>query len=168
VNAVVNCTVISNFVATAHLDLLRDTVGPLHLPTEVYDEILAGKLAGYEFYDDIELNIAPFNPDGWLHLTAMTEDELNLLASLPAQLHRGESACLCIARHRSWAMLTDDRAARRQAQTWDIPVSGSIGVLLLAVSDRKLTVDEGNRVLEEMISQAHYRSPTLDLRTLLE
>ena len=53
-NRVVNCTVLSNFAAVGRLDLLCDTIGPLYLPTEVYDEILAGQMAGYTFYDGIE------------------------------------------------------------------------------------------------------------------
>jgi predicted nucleic acid-binding protein len=39
VNRLVNTTVLSNFAAVGRLDLLRDTAGPLYIPTEVYDEI---------------------------------------------------------------------------------------------------------------------------------
>lgn len=89
-NKVINPTVISNFAAVERVDLLRDTAGPLYLPLDVYDEIIAGQLAGYTFYDGIERHIVPFAADGWLHLTAMTEDELELFVALQAHLHRGE------------------------------------------------------------------------------
>jgi hypothetical protein len=92
VNRVVNTTTISNFAAADRLDLLRDTAGPLHLPIQVYDEIIAGQIAGYAFYDGIEQHIAPFAPDGWLRLVAMTEDELSLFASLPLFLHQKPTA----------------------------------------------------------------------------
>lgn len=166
-NRVVNCTVLSNFAAVSHLDLLRDTVGPLYLPGGVYDEILAGQMAGYAFYDDIEKHIRPFVADGWLHLLTMTDEELQLSASLPSRLHQGECACLCIARQRGWGILTDDRAAREQARAWNLLLSGTLGVLLLAIRDARLTVDAGNALLSEMIDRANYRAPTTDLNLLL-
>lgn len=165
-NRLVNTTVLSNFAAVGRLDLLRDTVGPLYLPTEVYDEILSGQLAGYSFYDRFEQQVVPITPGGWLHLVSMTPDEWQLSVSLPAHLHRGEAACLCIARQRGWGFLTDDRAARRQARDWGIPLAGTIGVLLLAIQDGRLTLDEGNALLQQMIAQANYRSPTRDLGLL--
>jgi predicted nucleic acid-binding protein len=158
---------LSNFAAIGRLDLLRDTASPLYLPTDVYDEVTAGQMAGFAFYDDIEKHITPFAPDGWLHLIAPTDAEVQLFASLPARLHRGEVACLCIARQRGWGFLTDDRAARQQAQIWNIPLSGTVGVLLLAIQDGRLSVDEGNALLRAMMDKAHYRSPTTDLRQLL-
>jgi len=167
VNRLVNATVLSNFAAVGRLDLLRDTIGPLYLPTEVYDEILAGQLAGYAFYDGFEQHVAPLAPQGWLHLVSMTDEEWQLLATLPAHLHRGESACLCIARQRGWGLLTDDWAARRQAKRWGVPLSGTVGVLLLAVQDGRLTLEEGNALLRHMIAQCNYRSPTTDLGLLL-
>jgi hypothetical protein len=71
VNRGVNCTVLSNFAAVGRLDLLRDTIGPLCLPTEAYDEILAEQMAGYTFYDGIEQHIHPFTLDGWLRLVTI-------------------------------------------------------------------------------------------------
>ncbi|PKO22404.1 MAG: hypothetical protein CVU38_09625 [Chloroflexi bacterium HGW-Chloroflexi-1] len=166
-NKVIHLTVISNFATVGRLDLVRDTVSPLYLPTDVYDEIIVGQLAGYAFYDDIERHIAPFAPDGWLHLVAMTEDEIQLFAELPAHLHRGERACLSIARQRRWGFLSDDRAARQKALAWDIPLSGTLGVLLLAIQDGRLTIGAGNTLLREMIVSGNYRSPTHDLALLL-
>lgn len=166
-NRLVNTTVLSNFAATQALDLLRDTAGPLYLPNEVYDEIAAGQMAGYAFYDGIERMIVPLDRRGWLHLIAMTDEELALATTLPGYLHRGEVACLCIARQRGWGFLTDDRAARRQAQQWKIPISGTLGVLVLTVQDARLTVHEANALLMAMIVKAHYRSPVSDIGDLL-
>jgi predicted nucleic acid-binding protein len=103
---VVNSTVLSNFAAAKRLDILRDTTGTLNLPAEVYDEILAGRLAGYAFYDNFEQHVTPWHPNGWLHLVSLTDDELHLISELPEQLHRGEAACLCMARQRGWGFLS--------------------------------------------------------------
>ena len=74
---------------------------------------------------------------------------------------------MCIARQRGWGFLTDDRAARQQASAWGIAVSGTLGVLLLAVEGGRLTVAQGNAVLKRMIELARYRSPVTDLGLLL-
>jgi predicted nucleic acid-binding protein len=166
-NRVVNTTVLSNFAAAGRLDLLRDTASPLHLPIQVYDEIVAGQIAGYAFYDGIEQHIVPFAPDGWLRLVAMTDDELSLFASLPLFLHQADRACLSIARQRRWGLLSDDRVVRQQAKAWNVPLSGTLGVLLLAIQDGRLTVEAGNALLHEMVERANYRTPTLDLAILL-
>ncbi len=97
----------------------------------------------------------------------MTDEEIRLSMMLPARLHRGEAACLCMARVRRWGFLTDDRAARQQAVAWDIPLSGTIGVLLRAIRLGKLIVAQGNVWLQEMISRANYCSRTTDLEKLL-
>jgi predicted nucleic acid-binding protein len=167
VNRVVNTTVISNFAAVGGLDLLHGTAGPLCLPVQVYDEIVAGQMAGYAYYDGIEQHVAPFVADGWLHLVTLTDDELSLFASLPPHLHPAERTCLSIARQRGWGVLSDDRAARRQAFAWNIPLSGTIGVLLLAIRDGRITVAHGNALLREMVGRASYRTPTMDLGELL-
>ena len=166
-NSVVNSTVLSNFSAIGQLELLHVVVGRLYLPIEIYDEIVAGQLAGYAFYDGIERHIAPLTATGWLELITLTNEELQWIGSLPSRLHRGEGACLCIARQRSWGFLTDDRAARQQAFEWGIPVSGTLGILLLAVEDGHIKVDEGNALLRDMILQARYHSPVTDLSVLL-
>lgn len=166
-NSVINATVISNFAAAGGLNVLRDTIRSLWLPLEVYDEIRAGQLVGYAFYDGIERHISPFTSDGWMQLTSMTAEELPLLATLPKSLHSGEAACLCIARQRNLGLLTDDLAARRQARKWNISISGTLGVLLLAIQDGRLTLASGNAVLHAMQLHANYRSLTDDLADLL-
>lgn len=166
-NRVVNATVISNFAAVSRLDILQTTVGPLYLPIEVYNELLAGRLAGYGFYDDIEEHIAPFSTDGWLNLISMSHDELKLAVTLPDHLHTGEKACLSIARLRGWGLLTDDRSARLQASAWNIMLSGTLGVLLLAIGNATLLVSEANVILADMIERGKYRTPVTDLENLL-
>lgn len=164
---IANTTVISNFAAVGQLDLLQRIVKELHIPLEVYKEIQNGQVAGYTFYDDIEQFIAPFSSEGWLRLVTMNETELQLFASLPPGLDHGEAACLAIARNRRWGFLTDDRLARRQAEVWNLPFSGTMGLLLLAVQDKLLALDEGNQLLQQMIAVARYRAPHTDLRLFL-
>jgi predicted nucleic acid-binding protein len=111
-----NTTVISNFASISQLDVLRQLFGSLAISTEVYHEIEVGLEEGYRFYEGIDQVISPVSSDGWIQLTSMTDDqELRAFHETPARLHRGESSCLAIARHRNWLLLTDDRNARQEA-----------------------------------------------------
>jgi predicted nucleic acid-binding protein len=104
---------------------------------------------------------------GWLHLVTLTDDELRLMSELAEQLHRGEAACLCMARRRGWGLLSDDRAARRRAEKWHISVSGTIGVLVAAIRADQLTQADANTLLQAMIATANYRAPLTDLSLLV-
>ena len=167
-NIITNTTVISNFAAIGRLDLLCQLFGRLHIPTEVYQEIRRGLEEGYRFYEGIDQHIHPFVEDGWLYLiSAGGEEELQHLKTLLQRLDQGEAACLAIAHHREWTLLTDDLAARKSAKCLGVPVSGSIGCLVLAVERRLCTLAEANDLLMQMIDHK-YHAPVTDLTPLLE
>jgi predicted nucleic acid-binding protein len=166
-SVIVNTTVLSNFASIDQLVLLRQLFTTLHLSTHVYEEIQRGLDEGYQFYAGIDQHIAPFVPDGWLRLTSLTGDhELQLFGALPPRLHRGEASCLALAQHRDWTFLTDDRAARTEAARLSIPVSGSIGCLVLAVDRGIVALEQANTWLGLMMAHG-YRSPVVDLTPLL-
>ncbi|MBS7252289.1 MAG: DUF3368 domain-containing protein, partial [Candidatus Freyarchaeota archaeon] len=52
----------------------------------------------------------------------------------------------------------DDLDARKYAQRFGVPVSGTIGVLVLAVSGKIISKEQGNRLLSEMIRMGFYSS----------
>jgi len=163
-----NTTVISNFASIGQLDVLRQLFGTLSISTEVYHEIEVGLEEGYRFYDGIDQLLRPFTSDGWMELISMThEQELRYFHDLPARLHRGESSCLAIARHRSWLLLTDDRDARQEAMRQGIMVSGSIGCLVLAVDHGHCSLSQANSWLDQMIGLG-YHSPVTDLSPLIK
>ena len=164
---IVNTTVISNFASIGQLDVLRQLYGALAMSTEVYDKIQAGLAEGYRFYEGMEQWVEPLAEGGWIHLTSLShEQELRYLRELPIRLHRGEMASLAIARHRGWLLLTDDRAARTEATRLGVPVSGSLGCLVLAIERHLCSLSQANIWLQEMIHQG-YHSPVTDLAPLL-
>ena len=163
-----NTTVISNFASIGQLDVLRQLFGSLAISTEVYHEIEVGLEEGYRFYEGIDQVMSPFSSGGWIELTSMTDDqELRSFHEMPARLHRGESSCLAIARHRNWLLLTYDRNARQEAMRQGIRVSGSIGCLVLAVDHDICSLSQANIWLDEMIKQG-YHSPVTDLTTFIQ
>ncbi len=123
---IANTTVISNFASIGQLELLHQLFTAIHIPTEVYEEIQAGLEEGYQFYAGIDRQIFPVSAEGWIRLTSMdAEHEFSLFGRLPSRLHRGEAACLAVAKYRNWVLLTDDRAAREEAKRLDLNIAGS-------------------------------------------
>lgn len=164
---IVNTTVLSNFAVIEQLDVLRRLYDRIHIPIEVYQEIRTGLEEGYRFYQGIDRLVHPFAEDGWIYLVgASDEEELRLLDQLLQRLHQGEAACLVIAYHRGWILLTDDLAARQEAERLGVRKSGSLGCLVLAVERGLCSLAEAHRWLARMIEQ-NYRSPVTDLTPLL-
>lgn len=167
-NVISNTTVLANFSAIAALDNLRKLFGEVFLSTEVYQEIQRGLEEGYSFYSGIEEVLHPIKENGWLRLTSLnTEREVLIFSSLPGQLHAGEASCLAIAQQRSWLFLTDDKAARREADKRRIAISGSLGCLVMGVERGLWTLDQANEKLGLIIA-AGFFSPVRDLAGLIK
>jgi len=161
-------TVLSNSAAVGRLDLLQQLFGRIFISNEVFEEVADGRDEGYDFYAAVDEQIYPFNRQGWIELVSMAGDEeLRYYHSLPRRLGKGEASCLAIARHRGWIFLSDDRLARETARTWQIALSGTLGVLVQAVKRGLLAAEAGDQLLQEMIERG-YRSPYSTLRLLLD
>jgi predicted nucleic acid-binding protein len=160
-----NTTVISNLSRIGCLDLLRQLYGDVFLSVEVYQEIQRGFEEGYTFYEGIDDIVEP--KDGWLRLTALTGQEIEIFSQMPARLHAGEASSLAIAELRDWMLLTDDKAARTVAANRRIPLGGTLGCLLLGVERELWSLPQANQWLERMIEGGFY-SPVPALDTLVQ
>ena len=164
---IANTTIISNFASVGRLDILKDLLGQLYITTEVYAEIQDGLAEGYDFDIGIESHMYPLASDGWLHLTSLEgEEELRIFSHMPAALHRAEASCLGVAVRRGMAFLTDDARARSGARELQVLVSGTLGILVRAVTEEHLSLEVADSVLNQMI-KAGYHSPYGTLAGLL-
>ena len=107
--------------------------------------------------------------DTWSRLTlvTLTEQESRFAADLSARLGAGERTCLAVAFYRRGLFVSDDLDARRTAQRYDIPTTGTVGILTRCVQRGYLARDQANCLLAEMIALG-YRSPVTDLSALLD
>ena len=160
---IANTSTTSNFATVEKLELLQARFETLYISEQVFDEIQDGLTQGYDFYRDLKQQIFPFSETGWLHLiTLNTIDELMTFNQLLSKLHTGEASCLSIAYHRQWLFLSDDKAARQQSHALNVPISGTLGVLLTLVKQQKLSLIEADTVLQQMIDKGYY-SPVTSL-----
>ena len=73
-------------------------------------------------------------------------------------LDPGEASCLALALSRRMTLVTDDLAARRLAEKREVPLSGTLGILIALVRHNAFSLKEANAMLAAMI-QRRYRSP---------
>lgn len=73
---------------------------------------------------------------------------------------------LAIAKCRSWRFLTDDSAARKQADEWGVPKAGTLALLVQAIDGSLITPQQGNLMLQDMLAH-RYQSPVTSLDDLI-
>ena len=101
-----------------------------------------------------------------LPIIELTEDEVQLVETLPARLGPGERTCLAVAIRRGGVVATDDLSARQLARRQGVRITGTLGILLLTVTAGEVSVDQANAFLAEMVATG-YRSPVESLEVLL-
>jgi len=72
--------------------------------------------------------------------------------------HIFDTTVLTLAISRGLTFVTDDLAARRLARERNVPVTGTLGILIGSVRDGVLSLLEANAMLADMIRQ-RYRAP---------
>jgi len=154
--ALLDNTVLSNFTIIERVELVQLALGENAATTQaVWDEFQAG----------INLGRLPLQDWSWLPILTMTEAERNLFTLLIRRLNAGEASCLAIAASRGYRVFTDDQDARKLAAVRHIPVSGTLGLLILLVDLEIISPIDGDNLLTKMIS-AGYRSPITSLQEL--
>jgi predicted nucleic acid-binding protein len=153
-----DASVLINFCAVRRLDLLVTTCDP---PRYVLTDVLEEELEpGCRTQVDELIARGEF-----ASASLETDEELRQWARYTLRLDHGESATLAAAMERGWSVAVDERAGRRIAEG-DLGaerLTGTVGILTSAVERAQITIDEGDRLLAEMID-AGYWSPVASLR----
>ena len=163
----VDNTVLSNFASIHRLDVLQKVMHRVFITRQIYDEIIAGILAGHDFQQQVQAEVMKEPPEKWIYITDFRDAEISLYQQLLITLGKGEASSIAIAKVRGWGFLTDDRKARRITQEQGIKLSGTLGILKSAVIRDVLTVGEADNLLGEMI-RCGYRSPYASINQLMK
>lgn len=155
--ALLDNTVLSNFAR----------IGKTHLLEMAFDGAASTtEQAMTEFQNGIATGKLPETDLSWLAVLSLQEKERSVYQKLRSRLDAGEAACLAWAYGRKSIVFTDDRDARETASQMQIPVSGTLGVLLRLIDLRVLTLVQADAILNEMIALG-YRSPLSTLASLV-
>jgi predicted nucleic acid-binding protein len=153
--------VISNFALAGAIGLIEELYrGKAHITEFVAAEVLRGIQSGHAGLEAIPKAVQA----GWLKEIGMrSSEEKALFESFSRSLGLGEVSSLAAAKRRGLVFASDDRVARAEAVRLGVPLSGTLGILIRAVSDGVSDVHAADGYLKKMI-EAGFFSPVRSLR----
>ncbi|WP_152043472.1 hypothetical protein [Salinigranum salinum] len=158
-----DATVLSNFASSDSVDWLTTLLeNPVAVPA-VRTELKRGLEHGYGFLDRVidqlgsEITILEVNSN------TRGPDE----SELRSRLDPGEAESLLGAITHDGTLVTDDLAARRVAAEFDVPVTGSIGLLVLGIRRDALAVETANEWLTTWRDERGYYAPVERIEDVL-
>ena len=152
-------TAVSNFSAIERMDVLRERYGGrLLLTREVLLEAEKGPRPGA---------IRRAIEEGWVEVRRLYADseEHDVFVELRARgfgLGEASSIAVC-STGETWVFVSDDLDARLEAMQRGVEVVGTYGILAREVAEDRMSLEEGNVLLRQMIA-AGFRSHSDDLR----
>lgn len=153
---VLDTTVPSNFAYIDRMDLLRAVPRVCTVP-KVRSELREG-VDSHPFLQRALDHLGDSIP-----VVRLDESAVELVPELERRLDPGEAQALAVATAQRGAVATDDGPAREQARSRDIPVTGSIGVLVWAVENSRISEAAADRCLKRWIDETEYRAPSREL-----
>lgn len=116
-------TPLSELAKVGQLNLLRDVFTEVIIPQEVYTEVTTGTHPA----------VAAVQAATWIQVRSVTVPQNVTALQEATKLGWGECAAIILAEEiKADQILIDDLEARRVAQSRHLPVTGTIGTLLLA------------------------------------
>jgi predicted nucleic acid-binding protein len=154
-------TVISNFASTDGITFLTTLLdSPVVVPA-VREEIERGERAGYEYLgaavetlgESLAVREVPSEADD---------------SDIRDRLDIGEAESILGALAHGGTIATDDLAARRVAERRDLPVTGSIGLLVLGVEREQIDSKTADEWLDGWRKHRGYYAPVESVKELLD
>jgi len=162
-------TVLSNFALVQAFDLIQKLYADrAYVGNAVMAEVQAGIESGWKYpwlHSRTRLQLVDRAiRSGWLKLPPSETNprdevlELRLTQEYGQRFGAGESESMAIAYCRKWVFASDCRRARDFAKERKIKVTGSIGILVKAVTEGAIALDVADAIHGRMIDE-EYRSP---------
>jgi len=135
-------TPLSELAKIGCLDLLLEVYGRIVIPQEVFDEAIAG----------VHPATIAVPAAQWIEVRTVQDSQKVFALQQATSLGLGECAAMVLAEELNASrLLIDDLAARHEAQRRNLPVIGTVAVILLA---KKLgTIPNIKDLLDELIVQ---------------
>lgn len=160
---VLDTTVLSNFASTGTVSLLADALDrPATVPA-VRTELEQGSTRGYEFLDDA---LGRIGED--IVLLRVGDGPSTRETELRERLDPGEAEALLCAIEHGGTLATDDLAARGTAAERAVPVTGSIGLLVVGIRQGTFDASTANRWLDGWRTKRGYYAPVERIEEVLD
>lgn len=157
---VLDTTAPSNFAYVGRMDMLEALPRVCTVPA-VRSELRAG-VDSYPYlqraFDAVGDTIPVVELDDYVDERA---------GELASRLDAGEAQAFAVADVHDGTLVTDDGPARTLARNEDVPVTGSIGVLVRAVEDEHISESDADRWLKRWIEETDYRAPSREFSDYL-
>ena len=136
---------ITSLLAVNHLHLLKDLYGLVIIPEGVRSELLRVESRRPEIQNLLS--------EKWLQIKPITDQEL--FKKIFANLDHGESEAITLGLElHADLILIDEIKGRRMAKSYDLQVTGLLGVLMEAKSKKLVLSVKG--LLDELIEKAGF------------
>ncbi len=154
---------ISNFALSDSMFILENLYEDSAFVTNfVSAEIMRGIQAGHLGLSRLEIAFEA----GWIREIALrSKREKSLFEKLSVSLGLGEASSIAIAERRGFIFASDDKAARREAELLNTSLTGTLGILRIALKRKIITLNKGNMILAEMVTHGFF-SPARSLDKL--
>lgn len=152
---VLNTTAPSNFAYIDRLDLVAGLARVCTVPA-VRAELLAG-VDSHPYLQRALDHIGDAIP-----VVSVSEPVATTATEFESRLDSGEAQALAVADLSGGTLVSDDGAARNVARDRGIPVTGSIGILMIAVDGDRISEDDADRWLNRWIDETAFRAPSAE------
>ena len=143
-------TPLSELSKVGQLILLREVFGQVIVPQEVYDEVTSGTHPA----------VAAVRSATWIEVRSVQDATQVIALRESTKIHLGEAAAIILAEELgAQQVLIDDLRARRVAKARLLPVTGTIGTLLLAKEQGMIA--QVKPILDDLIALGKRISPQL-------
>lgn len=133
---------LSELAKIGQITLLFYLFGQVIIPQQVYDELTNGKHPAVSLVQSI----------AWLDVRSVSDSQKISVLRTATNLGLGECAAIILAEEIGVdRLLMDDLAARRAAESRNLPVIGTLGVLLLA--KKRGLVSNVQPLMNDLIAQ---------------
>ena len=151
---ILDTCVISNFALSQSIFILKSCYSrQVCITSFVMAEILKGLLKGYKELSDVKTALS----EGWLIETPLKNiKEKQLFETLSISLGSGESSSIAVAKNRGLTFASDDLVARREALLINVPLTGTVGILVRAVNSKLINLHTGETILSRMKEHGFY------------
>lgn len=148
-------TPISELTKVGYLDLLPKLFGRVVIPQGVYDELTTGQHPAARIVQDLS----------WLNVVVVKNRQAVAELQQIGKLDLGESEAIALTEElKADRLLIDEKAARQVAKTRNLPLIGTMGVLLL--SKRQGYIKNVKDILDQMQQQGTRISDRLYIQVL--